>query len=135
MSARYYSTDARVHGAVARAIRIGLLVKQPCARCGETKVEAHHEDYSRPLDVIWLCRKHHMQRHRERGDVPTRQPQRWAPSTPPPPERFPLSLTLPPELVAEVDAIAEAEDRSRAKTIEIAVRQFVQSYRHKAAAA
>jgi metal-responsive CopG/Arc/MetJ family transcriptional regulator len=50
-------------------------------------------------------------------------------------ERFPLSLTLPPELVAEVDAIAKAEDRSRAKTIEIAVRQFVQAYRHKAAAA
>ncbi len=30
-----------------------------CSDCGETKVEAHHEDYSKPLDVEWLCKKHH----------------------------------------------------------------------------
>lgn len=50
-------------------------------------------------------------------------------------ERFPLSLTLPPELVAEIDAIAKAEDRSRAKVIEIGMRQFVQSYQRGRAAA
>lgn len=37
------------------AIRDGKLKKQPCFMCGSIKVEAHHPDYSKPLDVIWLC--------------------------------------------------------------------------------
>jgi hypothetical protein len=28
-------------------------------------VDAHHDDYARPLDVTWLCRRHHQQRHAE----------------------------------------------------------------------
>ena len=39
------------------------LRKQPCAVCGEAKVEAHHHDYSKPLDVIWLCRSCHIKHH------------------------------------------------------------------------
>jgi hypothetical protein len=45
--------------AVANALENGSLVKAPCEVCGEAKSEAHHEDYSKPLDVNWLCRKHH----------------------------------------------------------------------------
>ena len=53
------------HVVVGNAIRDGRLIKEPCARCGELRVEAHHEDYSRPLDVTWLCKPCHMMRHRE----------------------------------------------------------------------
>jgi len=38
---------------------------KPCVRCGSSKTHAHHEDYTRPLDVIWLCPAHHAERHRE----------------------------------------------------------------------
>lgn len=48
---------------VAKAIRTGKLVPQPCEVCGATKVDAHHDDYSRPLDVRWLCRGHHRRLH------------------------------------------------------------------------
>lgn len=48
------------HIAVGNAIRDGRIIKQPCRDCGKTKVEAHHEDYTNPLDVIWLCKKHHV---------------------------------------------------------------------------
>ena len=51
--------------AVARAIAAGKLVRQPCCRCGSAQAEAHHEDYSRPLDVVWLCHPHHVGRHQE----------------------------------------------------------------------
>lgn len=54
---------ARARGAVGQAIRMGRLTRQPCQVCGEAMSEAHHEDYSRPLAVEWLCRWHHAQRH------------------------------------------------------------------------
>lgn len=53
------------HSAVARAIRNGLLVRMPCIRCGEAKSVAHHEDYDKPLEVMWLCQPCHKQRHKE----------------------------------------------------------------------
>jgi hypothetical protein len=53
------------HSAVARAIRAGDLVRQPCVRCAEVKSLAHHEDYDKPLDVMWLCEPCHKQRHKE----------------------------------------------------------------------
>lgn len=47
---------------VFRALLSGKLAKQPCFICGE-KSEAHHPDYSRPLDVVWLCASHHREAH------------------------------------------------------------------------
>jgi len=37
------------------AVRSGKVVRLPCMVCGFPKAQAHHEDYSKPLDVIWLC--------------------------------------------------------------------------------
>jgi hypothetical protein len=45
------------------AIRRGKLLKGICVVCGITDVEAHHEDYGRPLDVVWLCKSHHEWMH------------------------------------------------------------------------
>ena len=53
------------HNAVARAIKKGDLVRSPCIRCGEEKSLAHHEDYDKPLEVMWLCQPCHKQRHKE----------------------------------------------------------------------
>ena len=47
----------------SNAIRDGRLIRQPCEVCRAEKVEAHHDDYSKPLDVRWLCRKHHLEHH------------------------------------------------------------------------
>ena len=47
-------------GKFHRALLTHKIEKQPCEICGTTKnVQGHHEDYSKPLDVIWLCFKHH----------------------------------------------------------------------------
>jgi ribosomal protein S27AE len=48
---------------VSRALRTGVLVRQPCEKCGDIKVDAHHDDYSKPLDVRWLCRRCHLIEH------------------------------------------------------------------------
>src|SRR5215471_17774138 len=69
-----YSTESRhsmkarraANGAVSRAVKSGKLIKPAiCASCSLQKpLHAHHEDYNRPLDVVWLCIRCHRQRHK-----------------------------------------------------------------------
>lgn len=49
-------------GKLRRAVLAGKIQPLPCFVCGE-KAEAHHPDYDRPLDVMWLCSSHHKQTH------------------------------------------------------------------------
>lgn len=48
---------------VKKAVDSGRLMKMPCEVCGCQNVQAHHDDYSKPLDVRWLCVKHHNEHH------------------------------------------------------------------------
>ncbi len=48
---------------VMHEIEMGRMVRGVCA-CGSTEnIQAHHEDYSKPMEVVWMCavchRKHH----------------------------------------------------------------------------
>lgn len=49
--------------AVASAIKSGRINRQLCEQCGR-KAQAHHDDYSKPLDVRWLCTTHHREWHK-----------------------------------------------------------------------
>ena len=53
-----YPQKYKAWAAVSNALRDGKLVRQPCVVCGEP-AQAHHEDYSKPLEVTWLCFRHH----------------------------------------------------------------------------
>ena len=44
------------------ALKVGKIKRQPCELCG-VRAEKHHDNYSEPLKVRWLCRRHHMQHH------------------------------------------------------------------------
>ena len=58
----------KVYGKVAHAIKMGKLIKpKSCSRCRKESdnIEAHHEDYSKPLEVIWLCLECHHEIHRK----------------------------------------------------------------------
>jgi hypothetical protein len=49
---------------VLNAKRQGILKPQPCSGCGSTnRIQAHHTDYSKPLEVVWLCSKCHTKEH------------------------------------------------------------------------
>ena len=53
---------------VHRAVASGALVPDRC-HCGKPGEAHHHRGYERPLDVIWLCRLHHIAAHKEATDV------------------------------------------------------------------
>lgn len=58
------SIKHKCHAKVTYAIKRGRLNRLPCEMCGEVEgVHGHHDDYSKPLEVRWLCRKHHAQLH------------------------------------------------------------------------
>ena len=42
---------------VGNAVKKGILVRSPtCEKCGILcKTQGHHDDYDKPLTVIWLC--------------------------------------------------------------------------------
>jgi hypothetical protein len=77
--------DKRAQHLVERAIKKGLLSPKPCESCGSTGypykdgrrgIVAHHTDYNKPLEVVWLCEKCHFEWHRtnraimhEGGDI------------------------------------------------------------------
>ena len=58
---------------VKEALKSGKLQRQPCEECKALRSHAHHEDYQRPLDVNWLCCKHHAMRHWKPVNTPIAQ--------------------------------------------------------------
>lgn len=54
----------KAHTALGNAVRDGRLIKKPCEVCGDVRSQGHHDDYSKPLEVRWLCAKHHKELHR-----------------------------------------------------------------------
>lgn len=52
--------------ALGSAKRDGIITSEPCQVCGNPNSQGHHEDYSKPLEVIWLCPKHHAGLHKQK---------------------------------------------------------------------
>jgi hypothetical protein len=61
-----YPEKKLAQGRLNDAIRYGHIVKPDvCSRCGKKgRIDAHHSDYSKPLDVEWLCRSCHVGEHK-----------------------------------------------------------------------
>lgn len=54
-----YAARQKLHYEVSA----GRIMKENCEICGSSSSEAHHVDYSKPLNVVWLCRLHHAREH------------------------------------------------------------------------
>jgi ribosomal protein S27AE len=66
--AKYSPERLRAIVLVGGAIAKGELQRAPCETCGSRQyVEAHHDDYAKPFDVRWLCKRHHRQHHVQFG--------------------------------------------------------------------
>lgn len=75
MAIAYHVEEARTKARIKlnNSIRDGAILQGICAVCGSTEnIDGHHVDYSKPLDVVWLCRLHH--RHVSLGMYPEWEP-------------------------------------------------------------
>lgn len=57
----------RANSIFANEVTWGRIKRQPCEVCGKPDAEGHHSDYSQPLKVMWLCKKHHAMWHSRNG--------------------------------------------------------------------
>lgn len=52
------------HTKVGNAVRDGRISREPCEWCGTSPSQAHHFDYTKPLEITWLCVKCHNTVHK-----------------------------------------------------------------------
>lgn len=57
------SLKTRTRKNTLHAIKVGKIKRLPCQRCGAGNSQAHHKDYSKPLDIVWLCAPCHAAHH------------------------------------------------------------------------
>ncbi len=61
--------QALARARVRYALHMRRLERFPCEICDESDSDAHHPDYSKPLEVVWLCRKHHLALHKKNHNI------------------------------------------------------------------
>lgn len=68
---KYAEGSLRARRILQRAVMKGHVIKpKKCENCGVvTELHGHHSDYTRPLDVIWLCKGCHSKKHHDNGLV------------------------------------------------------------------
>ncbi len=62
--AKLFPEKIKARALLRRNLMSGKIIKKPCENCGNKRVHGHHPDYSKPLLVIWLCSKCHVNEHK-----------------------------------------------------------------------
>jgi hypothetical protein len=58
-----YPEKCKARQLVKNAIKSGKILRGKCVICNSENAEAHHEDYTKPLEIIWVCKTHHKEFH------------------------------------------------------------------------
>ena len=68
-----YPDRIKAREAAAWAVRSGNIPRRACEICRDQNVQLHHDDYSRPLEIRFLCSRHHREIRNGRGVGRTRK--------------------------------------------------------------
>ena len=58
-----YPEKAKAKHVIGHLVKTGKICKLPCEICGDKISQAHHPDYDKPIEVVWLCQIHHTKIH------------------------------------------------------------------------
>ncbi len=58
-----HKKESNVHNMIWRKVKAGKILKKHCVICRNKIAEAHHQDYNKPLEIIWLCASCHKKLH------------------------------------------------------------------------
>ena len=61
--------ECYAHNQINNAIKLGKLIRKPCEVCGTEPTDAHHDDYNKPLEVRWLCKRCHVEWHKDNEPI------------------------------------------------------------------
>jgi DNA repair exonuclease SbcCD ATPase subunit len=64
-SQKKYPRKQKARRLMHKALRQGVLKREPCVVCGKKNSQGHHVNYNKPLLVKWLCPLHHAQEHKK----------------------------------------------------------------------
>lgn len=65
-------TKAFVRAKFYQAVKSGKIERMPCVICGSPNADGHHRNYTKPFEVVWLCKSDHS-RLRYHHDEPRRR--------------------------------------------------------------
>ena len=119
----HYLIKNRAHHEVGKAIQDGLLVRPDhCSECHRKGIiNGHHNDYSKPLEVEWLCCSCHRKRH------PKSKTGRISDGR----KTITVSVVLSDELYKQLQALAKSEKRSVSNMILVMVEDCLKRKRSK----
>lgn len=66
LSSPIMDAKQRARTALSQAVKAGKVKRGLCEKCGDPRSHGHHDDYTKPLEVRWLCKKHHDEEHRKK---------------------------------------------------------------------
>ena len=115
------SVKAAARGVSAAAIKCGFIAKpSKCAGCHrKTSTQAHHEDYTKPLDVVFLCKSCHTKRHGGNSEIFTRRARREKSAAEPTKKRVNIFISNNARSIGEM--LAARQSRSFSNLIEVLI--------------
>ena len=60
-----YPEKERARNILIEAVLSGKVKRKRCEKCGKIRAQGHHDDYTNPLKVRWLCALHHNEFHKK----------------------------------------------------------------------
>ena len=64
-----HKKKSRARQMLRNAVALGKITKEPCQECSSEKSVGHHSDYNKPLVVLWLCKDHHEEWHKQNTPI------------------------------------------------------------------